>query len=87
MLKYPAGVEASTFLQAMYDAGVVLADGIGKLAGKVCRIGHMGNIGAQEILQVVTAAERILAKRETPGKAYQTASEALESAELRQSRK
>ncbi len=69
VLRYPAGVDAASFLRGMYNQGIVIADGIGQLAGKVCRIGHMGNIGPREVLQVVEAAERVLVREQSNGKA------------------
>ncbi len=64
VLRYPSGVDAGKFLRDMYNQGVVIADGIGQLAGKVCRIGHMGNVGTGEVQQVVDAAERVLSGRQ-----------------------
>jgi aspartate aminotransferase-like enzyme len=78
VLRYPAGVEAGAFLREMYRQGVALADGIGKLAGQVCRIGHMGNIDITAVLQVVDTAERVLSGAEANGKARHAAQTAFD---------
>lgn len=67
VLRYPSGVDAGKFVRDMYTHGVVIADGIGHLAGNVCRIGHMGNVGAGEVQQVVDVAERVLGGRQATG--------------------
>ena len=34
---------------------VVIAGALGPLAGKACRVGHMGNIGAEEVRRTLEA--------------------------------
>ncbi len=82
VLRYPSGVDAGQLLRDMYNQGIVIADGIGKLAGQVCRIGHMGNIGAREILQVVDTAERVLGGGRANGSAMRAARAALQETGL-----
>jgi aspartate aminotransferase-like enzyme len=49
VVRYPDGVEDAAFRSRMAQQGVVIAGALGPLAGKACRVGHMGNIGADEI--------------------------------------
>lgn len=79
VLRYPPGVTPAEFLAAMYQQGVALADGIGNLAGQGCRIGHMGNISLEAVLQVVDTAERVLQPTQASGRAAQVAREAFGS--------
>jgi aspartate aminotransferase-like enzyme len=39
---------------------VIVAGGLGPLAGWVCRIGHMGNIGSSEVRCTLTAVAESL---------------------------
>jgi aspartate aminotransferase-like enzyme len=59
----PPGVETGKLmklLQARY--GVTLADGQGKMKGKIFRIGHMGYVCEEDILVAVGALEKALAE-------------------------
>jgi aspartate aminotransferase-like enzyme len=44
----------------MVDRGVVVAGALGPIAGKAFRVGHMGNIGAAEVLRTLRAIESSL---------------------------
>lgn len=69
---YPEGVADDAFRAAVARRGVVIAGGLGPLAGRAFRIGHMGNIGAEEIgrlLDALEAARIELGWRGTPGAA------------------
>ena len=57
LFTYPDDVEDGAFRSAMAAGGVVIAGCLGELAGKGCRIGHMGNIGAEEVYKTLEAAE------------------------------
>jgi aspartate aminotransferase-like enzyme len=57
---YPKGVEDQAFRRIMTELGVVIAGGLGPLAGKIFRIGHMGNINANDILVTIGAIEATL---------------------------
>ena len=52
---YPEGVEDAQFRSAVAAHGVVVAGGLGPLAGRGFRIGHMGNIGLPEVLRTLEA--------------------------------
>jgi aspartate aminotransferase-like enzyme len=58
---YPTGVDDAAFRSAVAANGVVIAGGLGPLAGRGFRIGHMGNIGLREVLRTLEALGRGLA--------------------------
>jgi len=79
----PAGVEDAAFRSAMAARGVSVAGGLGPLAGKVFRVGHMGNIGPAEVAATLTALEESLASlgaRVAPGSALAAAARHLATA-------
>jgi alanine-glyoxylate transaminase/serine-glyoxylate transaminase/serine-pyruvate transaminase len=57
---YPAGVEDKAFRAALYENGVVVAGGLAQTAGKVFRMGHMGNLTRDEILFALESVEKTL---------------------------
>ena len=57
---YPAGIEDAKFRSAMIGEGVVVAGALGAYAGKAFRIGHMGNITINDMVQLIGAIERSL---------------------------
>jgi alanine-glyoxylate transaminase / serine-glyoxylate transaminase / serine-pyruvate transaminase len=57
---YPAGVEDKAFRAALYDQGVVVAGGLAQTAGKVFRVGHMGNLTRAQVLFAVGSVEKAL---------------------------
>ncbi len=57
---YPAGVDDAKFRASMLDNGVVCAGSLGAYAGKAFRLGHMGNIGENEMITALSAVERSL---------------------------
>jgi aspartate aminotransferase-like enzyme len=57
---YPRGVKDEVFRRITAERGVVIAGGLGPLAGKIFRIGHMGNVNANDILVTVGAVENAL---------------------------
>ncbi len=56
----PASVVDAGFRKEMASRGVVIAGGLGPIAGKAFRLGHMGNIGAGEVVAALTALEATL---------------------------
>jgi aspartate aminotransferase-like enzyme len=58
---YPAGIDDAQFRAAMWREGVVVAGALGAYAGKAFRIGHMGNITVNDMVQMLAAVERSLA--------------------------
>ena len=55
VLVYPEGVEDAPFRAAVAARKVIIAGALGPLAGKACRVGHMGNIGVEEVVRTVSA--------------------------------
>jgi aspartate aminotransferase-like enzyme len=59
-LIYPEGLDDATFRTAAFDCGMTVAGGIGPYAGKMFRIGHMGNIDINDETEAVGILERAL---------------------------
>ena len=57
---YPAGIDDAAFRSTMFREGVVVAGALGAYAGKAFRIGHMGNISTNDMVQMICAVERSL---------------------------
>lgn len=57
---YPDGVEDKDFRGRLSENGVVVAGGLGEVAGKVFRIGHMGNLSLAQIYFALQAVENTL---------------------------
>lgn len=57
---YPEGVEDKSFRSTFYENGVVVAGGLGETAGKVFRVGHMGNLSIAQIYFALEALEKTL---------------------------
>lgn len=63
----PEGHDATAFRKLVYERfDVALAMGLGKLAGKVFRIGHLGSVNDVTLLGGLTAIERALAIAKVP---------------------
>jgi len=58
--KYPEGVEDKPFRSTYYENGIVVAGGLGDTAGKVFRMGHMGNLSESQVYFALDALERTL---------------------------
>ncbi len=59
--RYPEGVDDAAFRAGLYARGVVVAGGLAQTAGRVFRIGHMGNLTADDVVFALDAIERTLA--------------------------
>jgi len=57
---YPQGVEDAAFRPKLYENGVVVAGGLAQTAGRVFRMGHMGNLTDQQVLFALEAIEKTL---------------------------
>jgi len=57
---YPKGVTDEKFRQNMIKNGVIVAGGLGKLKGKIFRVGHMGTVQPADILATIVAIENSL---------------------------
>ncbi|NIM60036.1 MAG: aminotransferase class V-fold PLP-dependent enzyme [Candidatus Aminicenantes bacterium] len=60
VVKYPEGVEDKSFRSTYYENGIVVAGGLGETAGKVFRMGHMGNLSISQVHFALDALERTL---------------------------
>ena len=60
----PDGLEWGPFNAAMRAAGLVVAGGQGKWAGKILRFGHMGDVGISEMAQALEILGSTLAQFE-----------------------
>ena len=60
VINYPQGIEDKSFRSLYYDRGVVVAGGLAQTAGKVFRMGHMGNLSSFQVLYALTALEKTL---------------------------
>lgn len=57
---YPEGVEDKSFRSILADKGVIVAGGLGEVAGKVFRMGHMGNLSFSQVEFAISAIESTL---------------------------
>jgi len=57
---YPDGIDDAEFRRILAEEGVVVAGGLGSYAGKLFRLGHMGNIDIHIYVSVLCALERAL---------------------------
>ncbi len=60
VVKYPEGIEDKSFRSSYYENGIVVAGGLGETAGKVFRMGHMGNLSSSQVYFALDALERTL---------------------------
>lgn len=57
---YPDGIEDAAFRKRLSEEGIIVAGGLGPTAGKLFRLGHMGNITQNELVLALAAIERTL---------------------------
>jgi len=57
---YPTGIEDLSFRSKLYENGVLVSAGKGVLAGKIFRLGHMGNISENEVVATLSIIEKTL---------------------------
>ena len=60
VVEYPEGVEDKSFRSTYHENGIVVAGGLGETAGKVFRMGHMGNLSVSQVYFALDALERTL---------------------------
>ncbi len=60
VVRYPDGVDDSVFRAKYLDAGFAVAGGLGDTAGRVFRIGHMGNLTSGQATEAVGAMGGVL---------------------------
>lgn len=59
---YPEGITDAEFRKVLAEEGVMVAGGLAAYAGKMFRIGHMGNIDDHIVYSTIAAIERTLIK-------------------------
>ncbi|MCJ7788836.1 MAG: alanine--glyoxylate aminotransferase family protein [Candidatus Atribacteria bacterium] len=57
---YPSGIEDISFRKKLYENGVLVSAGKEVLAGKIFRLGHMGNITENEVIMTLSIIEKTL---------------------------
>ncbi|NLJ99451.1 MAG: alanine--glyoxylate aminotransferase family protein [Tissierellia bacterium] len=57
---YMDGIDDGKFRKILAEEGAVVAGGLGAYAGKMFRLGHMGNIDTHDIVSTMSAIERTL---------------------------
>lgn len=57
---YMEGIDDIEFRKTLYEEGIVVAGGLGAYAGKMFRLGHMGNIDTHDMVSVIATIERSL---------------------------
>ncbi|MDH4271561.1 MAG: alanine--glyoxylate aminotransferase family protein [Candidatus Aminicenantes bacterium] len=60
VFNYPEGVEDKCFRELLYENGVVVAGGLANTAGRVFRMGHMGNLSSSQIFFALDVLEQTL---------------------------
>jgi aspartate aminotransferase-like enzyme len=60
VLRTPDGVDEAQLRSRMAEQGVIVAGCLGPFAGKGIRVGHMGEVGMQEVERTLTAAASAL---------------------------
>jgi aspartate aminotransferase-like enzyme len=81
VVRYPNGIEDKPFRSTFSNNGVVVAGGLGETAGKVFRMGHMGNLSTSQVFFALDALERTLSSlnyKFEEGSGVQAAKEVLE---------
>ena len=58
---YPKGIDDGAFRKILLEEGIVVAGGLGAYAGKMFRLGHMGNIETNDLVAAIGTIERALA--------------------------
>ena len=63
---YPEGIDDAKFRRLLAEEGIIVAGGLGPWAGKMFRLGHMGNIDKHDMISVIATIERALYKAGAP---------------------
>jgi len=57
---YPEGIDDAQFRKFLFEEGIVVAGGLAGYAGKLFRLGHMGNVDTNDEVVALAAIERAL---------------------------
>mgnify|MGYP001171555152 FL=1 len=63
---YPEGVDDAKFRGLLAEEGIMVAGGLAAYAGRMFRLGHMGNIDKHDMVSVIAAVERALYRAGMP---------------------
>ncbi|HTP12722.1 MAG TPA: alanine--glyoxylate aminotransferase family protein [Bacteroidota bacterium] len=63
---YKGDMDDLRFRKTLAEEGVQVSAGLGEYAGKMFRLGHMGNIDTHDLVSVIAAIERTLARLGKP---------------------
>lgn len=77
---YMDGIDDGEFRKVLAEEGAVVAGGLGAYAGKMFRLGHMGNIDTHDLISTMSAIERTLyrlGKKDVLGKGVGTLTKEL----------
>lgn len=61
-LLYPEGLDDLKFRSTLFDEGITVAGGLGAYAGRMFRLGHMGNIDINDEVATLGVIERALVR-------------------------
>jgi aspartate aminotransferase-like enzyme len=61
VVRYPEGIDDEIFRKTYAENGIIVAGGLGNLAGKVFRMGHMGNLTFPQVYYALDALKKTLA--------------------------
>lgn len=61
VVRYPEGIDDAGFRGRLAENGIVVAGGLGETAGRVFRMGHMGNLTEAQIFRALEGVEKTLA--------------------------
>jgi len=81
VVNYPDGIEDTSFRSLYVENGVVVAGGLGETAGRVFRMGHMGNLSFSQVYFAIEAMEKTLSSLNysfEPGSGLEAAKKILE---------
>ncbi len=59
-LIYPEGIDDAKFRNTLYEEGIIVAGGLASYAGRMFRLGHMGNIDTNDEVAVLGVIERAM---------------------------
>lgn len=65
-LIYPKGMDDAKFRGLLAEEGIMVAGGLGAYAGRMFRLGHMGNIDKHDLVSVIATIERALFRAGMP---------------------
>ncbi|MDD4708435.1 MAG: aminotransferase class V-fold PLP-dependent enzyme, partial [Firmicutes bacterium] len=65
-LVYPEGTDDAKFRSLLAEEGIMVAGGLGAYAGRMFRLGHMGNIDKHDLVSVIATIERALYRAGMP---------------------